>query len=56
MFLYILISIFVFIICYALPLVGTVLSHEQPQKWVAYWLLQIVSAWTLIPLFGFIFE
>ena len=56
MFLYLLLTLFVFIICYVLPLVGTLLSHENPQKWVAYWLVQLVSGFVLIPLLGQLFE
>lgn len=50
------ISPILFLVCYALPLLATFLSRDQPDKWVAFWLLQIVSAWTLIPFLGLFFE
>lgn len=52
----ILISPIVFLICYALPLLATFLSRDQPDKWVAFWLLQIAASWTLIPFFSLFFE
>ena len=52
----ILISPILFLVCYLLPLLATFLSRDQPDKWVAFWLLQIVFAWTLIPFLGLFFE
>lgn len=56
MFLIILLSPLVFLTCFLLPFVGTVLSREQPAKWIAFWLLQIAASWTLIPFLGLFFE
>ena len=56
MFLVILLSPLVFLTCFALPLLGTICSREQPAKWIAFWLLQIVASWTIIPFFGLFFE
>ena len=52
----IIISPFLFLICYLLPLLGTFLSRDQPEKWIAFWILQTVFAWTLIPLVAHFFE
>lgn len=56
MFLLILLWPFVFLGCYLLPLLATFLSRDQSSKWVAFWLLQIVAAWTLFPFFGLFLE
>lgn len=56
MFLVILLSPLVFLACFVVPFVGTVFSRDQPGKWIAFWLLQIVVSWTLIPFLGLFFE
>jgi hypothetical protein len=56
MFLLILLSPLVFLTCFALPFLGTICSREQPAKWIAFWLLQIVVSWTIIPFLGLFVE
>lgn len=56
MFLIILLSPLVFLTCFVIPFIGTVFSREQPAKWIAFWLLQVVVSWTLIPFLGLFFE
>jgi putative Mn2+ efflux pump MntP len=56
MFLAILLSPIVFLACFVLPFVGTIFSREHSAKWVAFWLLQILGSWTLIPFFELFLE
>lgn len=56
MFLIILLSPLVLLACFLLPFVGTIFSKEQPAKWIAFWLIQIVASWTIIPFFGLFLE
>ena len=53
---FILLSPIVFLVCYAIPLLATLLSCDRSDKWIAFWLLQIAAAWTLIPFVGLFFE
>ncbi len=56
MFIVILLTPLVFLTCWVLPFVGTVFSKEQSSKWIAFWILQIAAAWTIIPFLGLFFE
>jgi hypothetical protein len=56
MFIVILLTPIVFLACWVLPFVGTVFSKEQSSKWIAFWIFQIVAAWTIIPFLGLFFE
>ena len=56
MFLYIFLLPIVLGVCYVLPILGTIYAKETPEKWVTYWLLVILSRWTLLPLFGLFVE
>ena len=56
MFAIIVLSPIVFLLCYVVPLLATLLSRDHSDKWVAFWLLQIVASWTLLPFLGLFFE
>lgn len=42
--------------CYLLPMLGTIYARENMAKWICYWLLVLVSKWTIIPALGLFFE
>ena len=51
-----LLKVIFFLICYFLPILGTLYSRNTPKKWITYWLLVLLSRWTLIPCFELLVE
>lgn len=56
MILTILLSPLVLLVCFVLPFIATIFSSKSPQKWIAFWILQIAASWTVLPFLGLFVE
>jgi hypothetical protein len=56
MFVIVLLAPFVFLACWAIPFLGTLFSEKHTPKWIAFWILQIFSTFTLFPFLGLFLE
>jgi hypothetical protein len=56
MFLLILTFPLVLALCYGLPFIATIYAEKNSDKWLAFWLLTLLSTWIIIPFFSLFFE